>query len=103
MLAVVEIWWNQFITKTWDIIDVKKINKEIWETLSVEAMLLSDEDWKDVKIWTPFVEGSIVELKVLEQFKDKKVRVFKMKSKKRYARNKWFRPSLTKLEVLNIG
>jgi large subunit ribosomal protein L21 len=50
-------------------------------------MLLSDEEGKDVKVGTPFVDGSKVELKVLEQFKGEKVRVFKMKAKKRYARN----------------
>jgi ribosomal protein L21 len=44
-----------------------------------------------------------VELKVLENFRDDKVKVFKMKSKKRYARTKWFRASLSKLEVLTIA
>lgn len=103
MLAVVELGWNQFIVRKGDIIDVKKLDKDVWEKLSVEAMLLSDEEGNDVKVWTPFVEGSKVEFKVLEQFKDEKVRVFKMKAKKRYARNLWFRASLTKLEVLEIA
>lgn len=103
MLAVIELGWNQFIVRQGDVIDVKKLDKQIWETLSVDAMLVSDEEWKDVKVWTPFVKGSKVEVKVLEQFKDEKVRVFKMKAKKRYTRNLWFRASLTKLEVLNIA
>lgn len=103
MLAVIELGWNQFIVRQGDVIDVKKLDKQIWETLSVDAMLVSDEDGKDVKVWTPFVKGSKVEVKVLEQFKDEKVRVFKMKAKKRYTRNLWFRASLTKLEVLNIA
>lgn len=102
MLAVVELGGNQFIVRTWDIIDVKKLKEEIWNTLSVDAMLVSDEEGNNVKVWTPFIQGSKVEFKVLEQFKDEKVRVFKMKSKKRYTRNKWFRAHLTKLEVLNI-
>lgn len=103
MLAVVELGWNQFIVRTWDIIDVKKLKEEVWNTLSVSAMLISDEEWNDVKVWTPFIENSKVEFKVLEQFKDEKVRVFKMKAKKRYTRNLWFRAQLTKLEVLNIA
>ncbi len=103
MLAVVELGWNQFIVRKWDIIDVKKLDKNVWEKVSATAMLLSDEEAKDVKVWTPFVEGSKVEFKVVEQFKDEKVRVFKMKAKKRYTRNLWFRASLTKLEVLNIA
>lgn len=103
MLAVIELWWNQFIVKVWDIIDVKKMDKEIWWTITTEAMLISDEDGKDVKIWTPTIEWSKVEMKVLDEFKWDKVRVFKMKSKKRYARTIWFRPQLTKLEILSIA
>lgn len=103
MLAVVELGWNQFIVRQGDIIDVKKLDKQIGDTLSVDALLLSDEEGANVKVGTPLVAGSKVELKVLEQFKDEKVRVFKMKAKKRYTRNLWFRASLTKLEVLNIA
>lgn len=103
MLAVVELGGNQFIVRKWDVIDVKRLAQKIGDTLSIEAMLVSDEEGKDVKVGTPFVAGSKIEFKVLEQFKDEKVRVFKMKAKKRYTRNKWFRAQLTKLEVLNIA
>jgi large subunit ribosomal protein L21 len=47
--------------------------------------------------------GSKVEFKILDQFKDEKIRVFKKKSKKRYQRNIGFRASLTKLEVVSIA
>lgn len=103
MLAVIELWGNQFTVKEWDIIDVKKLDKEINASFYVSAMLVSDEEGKETKVWTPFVEGSKVVLKVLDQFKWKKVRVFKMKSKKRYMRNNWFRARLTKLEVVSIA
>lgn len=103
MLAVIELGWNQFIVRVWDIIDVKKQDVEIKSTLNVEALLVSDEEGKDTKVWNPTVKWSKVELKVVEQFKGEKVRVFKMKSKKRYMRNVWFRPHLTKLEVLSIA
>lgn len=103
MLAVIELGWNQFIVRVWDVIDVKKLKKEVWETFSKSALLISDEEWNDVRIWTPEVKDSKVELRVLEQFKGDKVRVFKMHSKKRYMRNIWFRPSLTKVEVIQIS
>jgi large subunit ribosomal protein L21 len=103
MLAVVELWGNQFIVKVWDIIEVKKQEAEEKSKISVEAFLISDEDGKNVKIWTPTVKNSKVEFKVLKQSKWDKIRVFKMKSKKRYVRNKGFRSSITKLEVLSIG
>ena len=103
MIAVIELGGNQFTVKKGDVIDVKKLDKEINANFSVEAMLVSDEEGKDLKVGTPTVAGSKVELKVVEQYKGEKIRVFKMKSKKRYARNTGFRPHLTKVEVLNIA
>ena len=103
MLAVIELGWNQFIVKVWDVIDVKKYSEEVNGSVVLKPLLVSDEEWKNTKVWTPVLDGSKVELKVLEQFKWDKVRVFKMKSKKRYMKNVGFRPSLTKLEVLSIA
>ncbi len=103
MLAVIELGGNQFIVRKGDVIDVKKLAKEINDSFSVEALLVSDEDGNALQVGTPTVAGSKIELKVVDQFKWEKVRVFKMKSKKRYARNTGFRPHLTKVEVLNIA
>ncbi len=103
MLAVVELWGNQFIVRQWDIIDVKKQDAEVNSTLEIQALLLSDENGENLKVGTPVVEGSKVTLKVVDQYKWEKVRIFKMKSKKRYSKNNWFRPHLTKLEVISIA
>ena len=103
MLAVIELGWNQFIVQPGDQIDVKKLDKEVDSTFTHEALLVSDEEGKDTKVGTPTVSGSKVELKVLEQFKGDKVRVFKKKSKKRYTRNTGFRAHLTKLEVVSVA
>lgn len=103
MLAVIELGWNQFIVRKGDLIDVKKLDKEVNSNFSVEAMLVSDEDGTSLKVGTPLVSGSKVELKVVEQFKGEKVRVFKMKSKKRYMKNTGFRAHLTKLEVVSVA
>jgi len=103
MLAVIELGGNQFIVRKGDLIDVKKLDKEVNSSFSVEAMLVSDEDGSSLKVGTPLVSGSKIELKVVEQFKGEKVRVFKMKSKKRYMKNTGFRAHLTKLEVLSVA
>ena len=102
MLAVIEIGGNQFIVQKGDIIEVKKQDIEVGKTMTIEALLVSDLDGKETKVGTPTVEGSKVECKALEQKKGEKVRVFKMKSKKRFKRNKGFRPSITQLEIMSI-
>lgn len=103
MIAVIELGGNQFIVRQGDVIDVKKQDKEIDSIFSMEALLVSDEEGKQTKVWGPIVNGSKVELKVIDQFKGEKVRVFKKKSKKRYTRNTGFRAHLTKLEILSIA
>jgi large subunit ribosomal protein L21 len=103
MLAVIEIGGNQFTVKQGDIIETKRQDVELDSTLTLPALLVSDEEGKSVKVGTPTVAGSKVELKALDQYKGEKVRVFKMKSKKRMNKNNGFRPSITKFEVLSIA
>ncbi|EKE28921.1 MAG: 50S ribosomal protein L21 [uncultured bacterium (gcode 4)] len=103
MVAVLEIGGNQFIVKKWDIIEVDNQNAEIGSTLKLNPLMVSDEAGKETKVGTPLLNDITVELKVLEDFKDEKVRVYKMKSKKRYSRTKGFRAQKTKLEVLSIA
>ncbi|NDK10291.1 50S ribosomal protein L21 [Candidatus Gracilibacteria bacterium] len=103
MLAVIEVGGNQFIVQKGDIIEVKKQDVEVGKKMTVEALLISGLDGKDMKLGAPFIGGSKIECKVLEQKKGEKVRVFKMKSKKRYMRNKGFRPQVTQLEILSIA
>lgn len=103
MLAVVELGGNQFTVQAGDVIDVKKLAYDVNATFSTEALLTSDAEGKTTNVGTPMVAGSKVEFKVLEQYKGEKVRVFKMKSKKRYMKNVGFRPHLTKLEVTSVA
>lgn len=102
MLAVIEIGWNQYTVKVWDIIETDNQNMEIDSIIKTNALLISNLNWDNIQIWTPLLEKSNIELKVLNNFKWDKIRVFKMKSKKRYSRTKWFRPFMTKLEITSI-
>lgn len=103
MIAVIELGGNQFLVQKGDIIEVKKQDIEVGKKGSCEALLISAADGADLKLGSPTIEGSKVEFKVLDQRKGEKVRVFKMKSKKRFKRNKGFRPSITEIEILSIA
>ena len=103
MLAVIELGGNQFIVRKDDVIEVKKQYLEVGKQLAVEALLVSDEEGTVTKVGTPTVAGSKVVLEVLAQEKWEKIRVFKMKSKKRYMKNNWFRPHITRLSVSSIA
>lgn len=103
MLAVIELGGNQFTVQAGDVIDVKKLDKQVNDTFEQEALLVSDAEGKETKVGAPLVAGSKVTFKVLEQYKGEKVRVFKMKAKKRYMKNVGFRPHLTKVEITSVA
>ncbi len=105
MYAVINLQWHQYIIKEWDKIVVDNMNEDEWKQLSVENVLMTfDEKWENVKIWTPYLQGWKVSIKVLENNKGEKIRVTKFKRKNRYERNIWFRPYQTVLQIekLNI-
>lgn len=103
MIAVVQIGGHQYTVSEKMEIVVDHQDLEVGKSLEVEAMLLASEDGQTTTVGTPTVAGSKVTLKVLEQFKDEKVRVFKIKAKKRYNRTFGFRAMKTRLEVTSIA
>ena len=102
MFAVVEIAGQQFKVEKGSKFDVQKLDVAEGEKVAFKTVMLL-ADGADVKIGEPYVTGPVVDCKVLEQFKDEKVRVFKKNAKKRYTRNKGHRQNLTKLEVVGIS
>lgn len=101
MFAIVEVAGQQFKVAKGTKFESQKLDAAEGEVVTVKTVLLV-ADGKEVKIGDPYVMGPEVECKVLKQFKDEKVRVFKKKAKKRYTRNKGHRQNLTKLEVVDI-
>lgn len=101
MFAVVEIAGQQFKVEKGTKIDVQKLDAQEGESVSFKTVMLV-ADGADIKVGEPYVAGPVVTAKVLEQFKDDKVRVYKKNAKKRYTRNKGHRQNLTKIEVTGI-
>ncbi len=102
MLAIIKTGGKQYLVKEGQELKVEKLDLEEGQSLELEAMLLTDEEGKEVKVGTPFVAGSKVKATVLSQNKDKKVSVVKYKPKSRYRRNVGHRQlySLIKIEKI---
>ena len=103
MIAIVEIGGKQYTVKVGDTIEVDNQNQDAGSELSVKPLLVASEDGSSVRVGTPVLEDATVSFKVVESFRGEKITVFKMKSKKRYARTRGFRPELTALEVTSIA
>ena len=57
----------------------------------------------DVKVGTPLIEGVSIRAEVVAHGRDKKIRVFKMKRRKKYRRTQGHRQAFTELRITNIG
>ena len=103
MVAIVEFGSKQYIVQNvGDTIEVDRQDAAIGETIEVSPLLVTSESGQ-ARIGTPFVTDSRVVFRVVEETRGDKIRVFKMKSKKRYSRTRGFRADLTLLETVSIS
>lgn len=102
MFAVIEIGGKQYQVEEKLEFLIEKIKGEEGKNLTVKTVTLLAKSDTDVIVGTPYVDGATVELKLLEEVKGDKVRVFKMKPKKRYTRTQGHRQKYWKAKVLKI-
>lgn len=81
-------------------IDCEKIALDINAELTAKVLFFKKND--QIAIGKPFIEGMSVQLRVIEQYRDKKVIIFKKIRRHQYQRRKGHRQHYTTLEVLNI-
>lgn len=78
----------------------KQYLTSLGKIIKVEKLPASEGDILD---FNDLLNGEKVQAKVVSQFKDKKVRVFKFKNKTNYKRLNGHRQQLTKLEIVRVG
>jgi large subunit ribosomal protein L21 len=101
MYAIIKTGGKQYRVEEGKVINVEKLNAQAEEQVEFnEILAVSNED--KLTIGTPVVEGAKVVGKVLEQGKDKKIIVFKYKSKKDYRKKQGHRQPYTKILIEKI-
>lgn len=100
MYAVFETGGKQYKAAKGDIVWVEKLPEEPGKAVSFEALVISDGD--KVQIGTPTVKGAKVKAKVVSHGKEKKVVVYKYKSKDNYRKKQGHRQPYTKIEITGI-
>ncbi|MBR0487050.1 MAG: 50S ribosomal protein L21 [Treponema sp.] len=101
MYALFEYKGKQYKAEKDALIQVDKLEAKEGDSVTIDSVLLvSDGD--NVKVGTPYVNGAKVEVVVENSIRDKKVLVFKYKSKKDYHRLIGHRQEYTNVRVKNI-
>jgi large subunit ribosomal protein L21 len=60
-------------------------------------------DGDSVSVGSPLVDGARVQAEILGHGRDKKIRVFKMKRRKKYRRTQGHRQAFTQLRITDIS
>jgi large subunit ribosomal protein L21 len=85
MYSIVEVNNKQYRVESGKPVLVDKLDAGESGQLKIDKVLYYRDD-KDVKVGTPYIEGLVLNAKVLGTVKGKKVRVFKYKKRKDYRR-----------------
>lgn len=101
MYALVEYKGKQYKAEKDALIQVDKIDAEKGSTIDIDTVLLVSNDGS-VTVGAPYVKGAKVSVVVEDSFRDKKVIVFKYKSKKDYHRTIGHRQQYTMVRVKDI-
>ncbi len=101
MFAVIKTGGKQYKVQEGDVLNVEKLNMKKDKKVTFDKVLLVEDEGKTL-IGTPFVENALVRAEVIENFKDKKVIVFKKKRRKQYRRTRGHRQELTRIKIEEI-
>jgi large subunit ribosomal protein L21 len=102
MYAVVATGGKQYKVEAGEILRVEKIPGEVGAPVTFDRVLLVS-DGETLTIGTPVVKDVVVQGRIVEQDKAKKILVFKYKRRKRYRRKHGHRQPYTAVRVDSIG
>lgn len=101
MYAIVKSGGRQFRAEEGHSFSVEKLPYEVGDEIEItDVLLVANGD--DVTVGKPTVKGASVKATVVEQYRGKKIFVFKYKSKNRYRRRRGHRQDYTRLLINEI-
>ena len=101
MYAIVRTGGKQYRVAPGDTLNVERIPGEAGDKVTLETVCVIDG--KDVVTDPAKAAATKVEAEIVEQFKDKKILVFKFKKRKNYKRLQGHRQNLTRVRILSVG
>ena len=102
MLAVFKTGGKQYSVKAGQILKVEKLDGKKGDSISFKDVLAVSEKTQNT-IGSPLVEGAVIEAKILDQIRDKKIIVFKKRKRQNYRSTQGHRQYLTVLKIESIN
>jgi large subunit ribosomal protein L21 len=102
MYAVIKTGGKQYRVSQGDTLKVEKLDAGEGDSVEFDQVLMVGEG-EDVKIGTPYVEGSRVTATVKAQGRGKKVEIIKFRRRKHHMRRMGHRQDFTEVEITGIS
>lgn len=102
MYAVIATGGKQYKVQQDDVIDIERLEGEVGSKVTFDEILAVGEDGK-IELGSPKMDGASVEAEIIDQFRGKKLTVFKFKRRKGYQRKQGHRQELTKVRIAAIN
>lgn len=99
-IAVIKTGGKQYKVAQGQNLKIEKIDAEVGAIFKFQTLLTAEEE--NIQLGQPDL-GEIVEGKILEQGRGKKISVVKFKNKTRYKRNVGHHQPFTKVEITKIA
>ena len=101
MYAVIETGGKQYRVEPGEVVRFELLDAEVGASVTLdEVLLVGGED--DVQVGAPRLENAAVVGTVVQQGRDRKVRVFKHKRRKHYRRTRGHRQSFTAVKIERV-
>lgn len=101
MIAIIETGGKQYLVAPGSQLRVEKLSVKPGGAVQFDRVLLVATD-RDYQLGRPYINGVVVEGKVLAHKRSKKTIVFKYKAKSRYRRKLGHRQHYTIVEIVKI-
>ena len=101
MYAIIRSGGKQYRAEVGATIDVDRLPNEVGEAIEISDVLLVANS-EETRIGKPRVEGAIVAATVVEQFRGKKIIVYKYRQRTNYRRKQGHRQYYTRLRIDEI-
>lgn len=100
MYAVIETGGKQIKAEAGRFIDVEKLPAKLNEKVSFDVLMIVSG--KDTKIGTPKIQNATVKGHIIQNAKQNKIIVYKMRPKKRYRRKQGHRQEFSRVFIESI-
>ena len=101
MYAVIQTGGKQYRVKSGEQLKVELLSAEVGAKVSFDRVLMLGEG-EGVTVGAPFVNGATVKATVLAQGRGEKIRIFKLRRRKHFAKTQGHRQGYTEVRIDEI-